>query len=251
MFAPGPAFPLMGWFKVNDGRVVYSGQVSRDPYATWTATAEGSAAVGAVAAGMRFKLLGKVRAARKQIWRELVEVLRSPDGRAALQASADDYNRSLISLAYAQALPRATVGLHRLVLVPRALVAERARVAICAQLDQRAAIASRPAAERQFLYSTVMSQIDESMRGAKPSVQRPLKGQDGWVVIGADTRFEWVDRYWSGDGWTGHWFLYELPRTRLSRADRKALDAAVNTMRASVENLSRERRHALVKLAAT
>ena len=136
-------------------------------------------------------------------------------------------------------------------LVPRALVAERARAAIVAHLDQRAAFAARPAAHRNFVYSTVLTQIDEAMRAASPTLKRPLKGHDGWVVIGADTRFEWVDRYWSGDGWTGHWFLYELPRTSLSRADRKAIEAAVETMRKSVETLSRERRHALVKLAVT
>ena len=241
----------MGWFKIGDGRVIHSGQVSRDPFMAWTATAEGAAAIAAVAATMRFKLLGKTRAARKQIWRELLEVLRSADGRAALQDSADAYIRSLMSLAYAQSLPRATVALHRLVLVPRALVAERARTAISQRLDQCPACVARPAAEREFLYSTVMAQIDESMRAAKPTLQKPLKGQDGWVVIGADTRFEWVDRYWSGDGWTGHWFLYELPRTRLSRADRRTIDSALETMRTSVENLSRERRHALVKLATT
>lgn len=241
----------MGWFKVSDGRVVHSGQISRDPFDAWTATAEGTAAIAAVASGMRFKLLGKTRAARKKIWRELLEALRSDEGRAALQASADAYTRSLISLAYAQALPRATVALHRLVLVPRALVAERARAAVAAHLDQRSVFAARRPAEREFLYSTVMTQIDGAMRAAKPGLQKPLKGHEGWVVIGADTRFEWVDRYWSGDGWTGHWFLYELPRTSLSRADRKAIDAAIETMRTSVANLSRERRHALVKLAAT
>jgi hypothetical protein len=241
----------MGWFKVSDGRVVHSGQLSRDPFVAWTASSDGAAAIAAVAAGMRFKLLGKTRAARKQVWRELLDALRSAEGRSALQASADAYSRSLISLAYAQALPRTTVALHRLVLVPRALVAERARAAIAAQLDQRAALAARPAAQREFLYSTVMAQIDEGMRAARPTLQKPLQGHEGWGVIGADARFEWVDRYWSGDRWAGHWFLYELPRTGLSRADRKAIEAAVETMRSSVENLSRERRHALVKLAAT
>lgn len=242
---------VMGWFKVNDGRVSYSEQVSRDPFSGWIATVEGSAAIAAVAAGLGFRLLGKTRAARKQVWREVLLALRSAEGRAALQDSADFYSRCLISLAYAQALPRATVALHRLVLIPRALVAERARASISARLDQCAAFAARPPAEREFLYTTVLGQVDVAMRNAKPTLQKPLRGQDGWVVIGADTRFEWVDRYWSGEGWTGHWFLYEMPRTRLSRADRAAVERAVETMRTSVDNLSRERRHALVKLAAT
>jgi len=241
----------MGWFKVNDGRVLCSGQISRDPFAAWISTPEGSGAVAAVASGMGFKLLGKARAARNQIWRELLSALRSADGRAALQASADVHGRSLTALAYAQALPRTSVALHRLVLVPRALVADRARAAIWAQLGQYRTLAERPAAEREFLISTAMTQVDEAMRRANPSIRKPVKAHDEWVVIGADTNFQWVDRYWSGNGWTGHWFLYELPRTALSRADRGAIECAVQTMRASVHDLSRERRQALVKLATT
>src|SRR3954470_13368154 len=140
----------MGWFKVRDGRVVCSGQVSREPFAAWIATREGSAAVAAVAATLRFKLFGKVRAARRQVWRELVTAMRSDDGRAALQGAADVYCRSITSLAYAQGLPRTTIDLHRLVLVPRALIADRARAAISARLSQCAAFAGRPQAERTF-----------------------------------------------------------------------------------------------------
>jgi hypothetical protein len=241
----------MSWFKVDDGRVLCSGQISRDPFTAWTVTPEGSAAVVAVAASMRFKLLGKARAARNRIWRQLFSALRSADGRLALQSSADLYVRSLTSLAYAQALPRTTVGLHRLVLVPRAILADRARAAISAQTCHYALFAERPAPERDFLIGAVMAQVDEAMRYAKPTSRKPVRGYDEWVVIGADMNFQWVDRYWSGDGWTGHWFLYERPRTGLSRADRGAIERAVEAMRASVHNLSRERRQALIKLATT
>ncbi len=241
----------MGWFKVNDGRVLCNGQISRDPFTAWIATPEGSAAIAAVAGGMGFRLLGKARAARNQIWRGLLSALRSADGRVGLQASADLYGRALASLAYAQALPRTSVALQRLVLVPRAMVADRARAAISAQLGQYATFAERPAPEREFLISTVMAQIDEAIRRAKPTSRHPVRGHDEWVVIGADTNFQWVDRYWSGNGWTGHWFLYELPRNGVSRADRGAIERAVETMRASVHNLSRERRQALVRLATT
>jgi len=241
----------MGWFKVNDGRVLCNGQISRDPFDAWIATREGSAAIAAVAAGLRFRLLGKRRAARRQVWRELTTAIRSEQGRAALQDAADIYSRCITSLAYAQGLPRTTVDLHRLVLVPRALIAARARAGISARLSQCGAFANRPPAERSFLLETVMAQIDDAMRQAKPTVHKPLKGSDGWAYIAVDTRFQWVDLYWSGERWAGHWFVYELPPARLSRGSRSAIEEAVGGLRESVGNLPRERRQALVQLAAS
>ena len=70
----------MGWFKVTDGRVVCGLKLSRDPFAAWTATREGSAAIAAVAGTLRFRLFGKVRAARRQVWRGTLSDL--ADGRA-------------------------------------------------------------------------------------------------------------------------------------------------------------------------
>ncbi len=241
----------MAWFKVSDGRVVYPGNIDRAPYNAWLVTREGTAAIATVAGHLGFQLFGRTRAARNRVWREIQAAAKSTDGRAALQAAADAYVRSISSLAYAQGLPRLTVGLRRLVLVPRALVADRARSATTSRLTQCRALAERPLPERDFLFETVLTQVDEAMRLAKPSIHQPLRGADGWNVIGADTRFQWVDRYWSGQSWTGHWFVYELPRTPLSRADRNAVERAVLHLRASVANLPRERRYALVKLAAT
>lgn len=241
----------MSWYKVSDGRVVYAGAISRDRYAAWVASKPGSQAIDAVAKGLGFRLFGRARAARNQIWRELVAVAKSDEGRSALQAAADLYLRTISTLAYAQGLPRAAVGLRRLVLVPRALVAGRARAAVSARLTECRAFAGRPLPERDFLFEAALLEVDAAVRAAGPSIQRPVRATDDWVCVGADTRFAWVDQYWSGAGWSGHWFMYELPREPMSRADRKAIDRAVAELHAGLSSLSRERRHALVKLAAS
>ena len=241
----------MGWYKVQDGRVVYAGALTRDRYAAWAGTKAGAAAIEATSKTIGFRLFGRVRAARKQIWREMAAAAKSDDGRAAMQAAADLYGRTISTLAYAQGLPRTTVGLRRLVLVPRALVAGRARTAIVERLNQCGAIASRPAAERDFLFETTLAEVDAAVRASRPAVQRPVRASPEWVCIGAETRFAWVDQYWSGEGWSGHWFVYEMPRDPLTRADRKALEQAVETLHAGLATLSRERRHAVVRLAAT
>ncbi|HET7698418.1 MAG TPA: hypothetical protein VFK57_22075 [Vicinamibacterales bacterium] len=239
----------MGWYRVRDGRVMFTGALTRDPYTAWIATRDGSAAIQAVAKTIGFRLFGRVRAARKRVWREMAAAAASEDGRAALQAAADLYVRSISTLAYAQALPRTTVELRRLVLVPRTLAAGRARTTAIPRLLQCRAFAERPAAEREFLFETALNEIDAAMRSAKPSIQRPVRAADEWVCVGADTRFAWVDQYWSGPGWSGHWFVYELPRQPLSRTSRKAFDRAVEQLNAGLATLSRERRQALVQLA--
>lgn len=240
----------MSWFKVRDGRVVYTGTLTRQPYTAWIATPDGAKAIDAVAKDIGFRLFGRKRAARSRVWRELAAAAASDDGRSALQAAADLYAKAISDLAYAQALPRATIELRRLVLVPRALVAGRARTAVTARLTQCRAFSDRPVAERDFLFETVLNEIDAAMRAARPSVQRPVRAADEWVCVGADTRFAWVDQYWSGPGWSGHWFVYERPRDAISRATRKALDRAVDQLTTGLGTLSRERRQALVQLAA-
>ena len=240
----------MSWYKVRDGRVVVAGALTKEPFTAWAATRDGIAAIESVAKEIGFRLFGRKRAARARIWRELAAAAKSDDGRNALQAAADLYQRTISTLAYAQGLPRVVIDLRRLVLVPRTLVAGRARTAVSARLLQCGAFAERPTPERDFLFETALNQIDAALRSARPSVQRPVRAADEWVCIGADTRFAWVDQYWSGPGWCGHWFVFELPREPLSRANRKAVERAVEQLNGTLKTLSRERRQALVQLAA-
>lgn len=241
----------MAWFKVVDGRIVYSGRISRDPHAAWLGTKQGTLAAAERAKTLGFRLFGRARAARKLLWRELDEAARSAEGRTAMQAAADLYIRSISTHAYAQGLPRLTVGLRRIVLVPRALAAGRARPQVRARLAECRAFSASPLAVQEFLFERALVEIDAAARSARPSVQRAIASSDEWSLIGADTQFQWVDQLWSGAGWTGHWFVYELPRTPLARADRKAVEQAVASLHRSVATLPRDRRHALIKLAAS
>jgi hypothetical protein len=241
----------MSWYKASDGRVTYAGALTRDPFATWIGTREGAQAIATVAAGLGFRLFGRARAARSQVWKELAAAGRSDEGRRALQDAADLYLRAISALAYAPGLPRTTVALRRLVLVPRALVAGRARSAIAARLAECHAFAERPVPQRDFLFEAALSQVDAAVRAARLSVDRPIRCPEGWGAFDADTRFAWVDQYWSGIGWSGHWFVYEYPREALSRADRKALQRAAIELHGTLGTLSRERRQAVVRIAAT
>jgi hypothetical protein len=53
----------MQWFETREERLRYRGRIDRAPYAAWVGTAEGTKAIDAVAARLRFRLFGKRRAA--------------------------------------------------------------------------------------------------------------------------------------------------------------------------------------------
>jgi hypothetical protein len=238
----------MSWFQVTEERLRYRGRITRAPYDAWTAMPAGEEAIAEAAKQIGFRLFGRARAARRAMWQQLKEMATSPGGIVALDAAADVYARTLSDLAYAQGLPRAQVGLRRLVLVPRALAAGRARATIAARLLQCSQIEDLNEPLRAFLFERVVIELDAAARHARPAVKRPIRAHD-WTCIGVDTEFGWVDQVWSGAGWSGHFFVYEWPPAPLTRADRKALAKAVSDLESGINTLSRERRQQLVNAA--
>jgi hypothetical protein len=239
----------MPWFTVSEERLRYRGRIDRAPFDAWTATPDGKAAVADAAARIGFRLLGRARAARRAMWQALKDAAASGDGATAFTGAADAYARVLSDLAYAPGLPRVHVGLRRLVLVPRALAAGRARPAVAARLLECPAIARLDEPLRAMLCERVILELDAATRAARPDVKQPLRLAD-WTCIGVDSDFGWVDPVWSGAGWSGHFLVYEWPPTALTRADRKALAQARADLDAGINTLSRERRQQLVDAAA-
>jgi hypothetical protein len=239
----------MSWFQVTEERLRYRGRIDRAPYDAWTGTPAGDEAIAEAAKKVGFRLFGRARAARRTIWRELKAMGASAAGLEVLDAAADVYARTLSDLAYAQALPRVQVGLRRLVLVPRALAAGRARPAVAARLQQCPLIEDFDEPVRAFICERVVIELDAAARHARPAVKRPIRAHD-WMCIGVDTEFGWVDQVWSGAGWSGHFFVYEWPPAPLTRADRKAVTNAIADLQSGINTLSRERRQQLVNVAA-
>src|SRR4051794_7556373 len=61
----------MAWFEVSNSRLGYRGRIDYAPVGAWMATTDGAAALSAVASRFRFRLLGRQRAARRQVWQDL------------------------------------------------------------------------------------------------------------------------------------------------------------------------------------
>ena len=128
----------MSWFRVSGGRLEYRARITREPFTRWTRTAEGTAAITRVAAGLSFSLFGRRRAARRRLWRSLDAAARAQSVTNAIAAEAPRFMQVVARLAYSDGLPRAVIALHRLVVVPRAMIAGHARVGLSKRLAAQA-----------------------------------------------------------------------------------------------------------------
>jgi hypothetical protein len=240
----------MSWFRVKRGHLEYRGRLTRGSFTKWTATKEGADAVARVARGIRFGLLSRARSARRRIWRALEAAARVESVATAIGIEATRYMQVLADLSYADALPRAHIALHRLVLVPRAMIAGRARPALFERLARAPALGELDHAVRIFFLNQLVVEMDAALQQGSPSPRRPVQAHEEWACVGIRTGIVWVDPLWAGPDATGHVFMYEFPRGGLPRRARKVLEAAIEQMAASVSSLSRLERAALVRAAS-
>jgi hypothetical protein len=240
----------MGWFQVADGQLSYRGRIAREPFAAWARTPEGVEAIDALARQMRFRLFGRARAARRQIWRELDGAARSEPLTSALESEAEYFASAMADLCYSDALPRTQVNLQRLVIVPRALVAGRARPALRRRLWALPSLLAVDESVRGFFCEQLLTEMDRAIDRARPSITHPVHAHEEWACVAAERQCVWMDPMWSGPGWLGHIVMYELPRTPLTRKDRKELDRIILEMQKSLTTLSRTQREGIVRIAA-
>jgi hypothetical protein len=238
----------MGWFRVVSDRLTYRGRLDKTSYAAWVSTAEGTATIDERAQRDRLWVFAKARA-RTRIWRELDRAGRSRALAAAIQAEADRFITLLVEASHAPGLPRRTIALHRLVVVPRALVAARARNVARQRLDRIPLLQPLDPRVRAFFFDQLVVELDAALAARRPSPSRPVLAHDGWRSVGRDTGYQWIDPIFSGPGWDGHILMFEFPREGMSRRTRKELDRAVQELRNSLKGLPSTERHEIVKMA--
>jgi hypothetical protein len=239
----------MSWFAVKRGRLVFRGRLTRDSFALWLKTGEGQARLDVVSAAFRVRAFAAARA-RRRLWRPLERAARTEPIRTAIRAEAAQFGAAMSHASYAPGLPRLHVALHRLVLVPRALVAARARTGVRQRFWHLPSLAGVDESVRAFFCEQLLIEMDRALEAARPSASRAIPAAEEWSCVGADRRYVWVDPLWSGSHWAGHLFMYEFPRTTLSRAQLKELDSAVAHLQESIGSFSRLQREALLRSAA-
>ena len=238
---------IVGWFRIAAKRVAYRGRLSKQPYSAWAGSSEGSAAIDERARRDGLRIFGH-RRARRRMWRELELAARGEPFQAAMQSNAKHFATTIIHASHAPGLPRRTIALHRLIVVPRTLVAGRMRSALRTRLRNEA-LATLDPHVREFFLEQLVVELDAAVGGHRPSTARPVLTHEAWMCVGYHTDCEWVDPIFSGPGWGGHLLMFEFPAQGLSRHARKELDQAVLDIQRSLANLSRAQRHAIVQMA--
>jgi hypothetical protein len=242
----------MSWFKIADGRLRFRGRLTRQPVTEWLTSEDGTAAVHAVASQIRFALFGRMRTARRRMGRELWAAIDAPAVRASIAAECAPYLAAWAELAYAPSLPRATIDLHRLVVVPRTMILARTLSRVTVRLAACPAIAALPdpfSPFKAFLARRILSEMDVAIRRAAPSPNRPVHAHESWVCVALDSDFEWIDPMWSGPDWRGHVMLFEMPAAKLQRRQRRELEAAIERLQQTLPRLSRQQRDGTVQAA--
>ena len=241
-----------GWFRLTDGRISFRGQITRGPVDEWLRRDDGAALVARAQRDLRFTLFGRERAARRGLWKAAAAAVSDPSARHAIQLEAERYLALLAGLAYTDALPHVHLDLHRLVVVPRALVDNGIFSSLVSRLDQIPSTAALDRSMRLFLAASLVSEMDSALVGARPRVGRPVPTQEQWASVGLNVDVAWTLPFSAGlPERRGHFHLYEMPRMGLARRGRRRIAAAIADLDAAVAALSRSERVDIVGRIAT
>ena len=238
------------WVRYRRGRAWYAGRITRPPFVAWLETPEGRAVVDKAASQARFAFLARPRATRR-LWRQLAAAAREPGVIVRIQSEMDAYLGRVQEFAYAEGLPRLSVDLHRIVVVPRVLINGATYGAIARALRSERAFASLHGGDalRDFFVRTLIDHLDGAIAGTMPSPKRPLGVGSDWVSVGVDGAFVWRPPLLNEPPWDGHHYVLELTRDPITRAVRKKVVAAVERIRASLASLSRLERNEILRRA--
>jgi hypothetical protein len=241
----------MSWVKYSRGSLHYAGRIDRQPYLAWTATPEGAATIEAVAREMPFSLLGRRHAARRVIWRELAAAARDEATAKPVQRELDAYFERLTALAFSPHLPGIAPAGQRLVVVPRSLLNGLACRGVAERLGAAEALAGLSGGDaiRSFFLEQLVAEIDRAFISPGPSPRRPVLARDGWASAGVNTTFVWRLPL-SGPAWPGHHFMVQVQGGRMTRTQRKAVEAGIPQLEASLRDLSRLDRDETLRRAA-
>src|SRR4051794_10433888 len=169
-----------------------------------------------------------------------------------VQSEIDAYPGRVRDLTLADGLPRISVSLHRLVVVPRLLVNAATYAAISRRLKSTHAFASLEYRDelRDLFATTLVDQLDRAIAATTPSPKRPLAVGRDWVSVGVDGAFVWRLPLLNEPAWDGHHYVLELTRDPVTRRVRNAVGTALAQIDASLAMLSRIERNDILRRAA-
>lgn len=241
---------MNAWVRYRQGHVSYTGAITRLPFITWLETPEGRAVLDEELSRARFWFLAKPRAMGR-LWRRFAAAASDPGVVTMVQSEIDAYLGRMQEFAYASGLPRVTVDLHRIVVVPRVLINSAACGAIARRLRSERAFVALDSGDalRDFFVRTLVSHLDTAITATVPSPKRPLAIGQEWISVGLDRAFVWRHPLLNEARWDGHHYVLEVTREPITRALRKRVAEAVARIEASLTSLSRMERTEILRRA--
>ena len=252
----GPnAIPMLtsrAWVRWSRGRLMYAGRVSRGPFMAWAQSPQGRAVVTETAARVRFALFSRARVAQRRLWRALSAAARDERVVAVIQREIDAYFERVGELAYGDGLPRTSIELHRLVVVPCVMINGAASRSIATRLGAQPVISSLEGGDelRDFFFLGLIQEIEAAIARAQPSPKRPPPAGETWISVGLNREFVWRVPF-QGPAWAGHHYVFELTRQPIRRSTRKAVAEKIRNFEASLPSLSRLERSEILRRAAS
>jgi hypothetical protein len=231
------------------GRLIYTGRVARSTFDAWAQSTDGRALLEQIGSELRFAFFGRFRTARGRLWRQVQRPIRSARLASALQPEIDATLERLDPIVFAHDLPRVSVDLRRLVVVPRFFVNGEAYRGISTALRAEPALTT-PAdvSLSEWLILTIIDAIEAAVVRERPSVPRPLRAAGGWMIVGVNQQFDWRVPF-QGPAWPGHYYLLEQTAQPISRAVRKAVEHAIADLEQALPSLPRNRRGEIIRQA--
>ncbi len=242
---------MAAWVRYSRQRFVYTGRISRAPFNQWTDTPQGRSVVAALASTISFALFGKLRAARQRLWRGLTAAARDEGVVDIIHSEVQLYMKHLGGLAYSDGLPRETIMLRRLVVVPNVLLNGNAYGALDNRLSVHHAFTALEGGDalRQFFVIKLVEDLSSGTSREQPSIKNPLPAGPGWVIIGRNTTFDWRVPVMDEPTWPGHHYLLELTREPFTRALKKAAATTMTAIEQALPSLARLQRNEILRRA--
>jgi hypothetical protein len=242
--------PRNAWVRWSKGRLTYRGRITRQPFEAWVQTPEGCMVLASAAARVRFALFGKRNVARRRLWQALAAAAREPSVASAIQQEIDVYFERMGDLAYGEGLPRTTIELDRLIVLPCVVINAATYQSIEKRLNALPAIASLDAGGGlgEFFFLELVNQIEAATRRVAPSPKRPLPAGASWILVGISPELVWRARSHAPQ-WSGHHYVFEVPRAPITRATRKAVIEKIHSFESSLPSLSYFERSNILKRA--
>jgi len=233
------------------GRTTYNGRLDSGSFKAWARSPAGVCVLEDVASAIRFPLLGRMRGARRRVWRQLASAARSLSVAEAVQSETNEYIARLDPIVFAHDLPRVSVDLRRLVVVPRLFANAESYRALYTALRDDPAFATLQGGEalREWFVLTMVSSMERAAASARASTRSPLHVSSDWMVVAVNEQFDWRVPF-EGSPWPGHYYVLEVTSSPMTRAVRHAVDGEIANLERSLPSLSRVRRSEILRQAA-